>query len=56
MLRIVSNRALLLCAKDKDPIRIIPLNFDFTGTLIYFDVCIDSFPVEDDILNDVTIG
>ena len=55
-LKIVSNKAELRCAANKNPISIFPLNFDFTGTLVYFEVSIDSFPLEEDTLNDVIIG
>ncbi len=55
-IRIVSNKALLFCFPDKNPIRIIDLDFDFKGTLIYFDICIDAFQSDEEILSDVTIG
>jgi hypothetical protein len=53
-LRIVSNNALLYCHKNKSNMRLFDLDFDFKGTLIYFDLCIDSF--EKELLNDVIIG
>jgi anti-sigma regulatory factor (Ser/Thr protein kinase) len=55
MLRIVSNKALLFCKSADKNIKIYPLDFDFPGTLIYFDVKIDSFPPEGDTLFDVII-
>lgn len=54
-LRIVSNKALLLCHPNKDPIKYFELDFDFKGTLIYFEVSIDSFQEEDE-LSDMSIG
>jgi len=56
ILRIISNKAVLFCMAKKEPIRFYPLDFDFRGTLIYFDVCINAFQSEDEILSDVTIG
>ncbi len=45
ILRIVSNRALLLKTKEREIV--YPLSFDFEGTLIYFTVPIDSFENEE---------
>jgi anti-sigma regulatory factor (Ser/Thr protein kinase) len=54
-LRIVSNRALLFCKSNKNPIKCYALDFDFKGTLIYFDICIDAFQKEENLL-DIVIG
>lgn len=54
-LRIVSNKALLLCHPNKNPIKFYELNFDFKGTLIYFEISIDSF-LEEETLFDISLG
>lgn len=54
ILRIVSNKALLHLQDDKQNIRIFPLYFDFNGTLIYFDIAINSFEKEE-ILEDFSL-
>lgn len=51
-LRIVSNKALLFMLGKK--CRVYDMSFDFGGTLIYFDVSIDSFPKEE-ILEDFSL-
>jgi len=51
ILRIVSNRAILYLEDDKLSISVLDLPFDFNGTLIYFDIAIDSFEKEE-ILED----
>ncbi len=53
MMRIVSNNALLFCQENKNNIRTFPLNFDFRGTLIYFDISIDSFEKDEELEGDV---
>jgi hypothetical protein len=55
-LRIVSNKALLFCHSNKDAIKLYPLDFDFKGTLIYFEICIKSFQKAEEVLFDVSIG
>lgn len=54
-LRIVSNKALLLCHPNKEPIKFYDLYFDFKGTLIYFEISIDSF-LEEETLSDINLG
>ena len=54
-LRIVSNKALLLCHPNKNPIKFYELDFDFKGTLIYFEISIDSF-LEEETLFDINLG
>lgn len=51
MLRIISNKALLFCFSDKSNLRLYPLGFDFRGTLLYFDVSVDSFTQEETLFN-----
>lgn len=51
ILRIVSNRALMLCPADKTNIKLFSLDFDFSGTLLYFDVSVDSFMQEETLFN-----
>lgn len=53
MMRIVSNRALLFCQENKNNIKTYSLDFDFRGTLIYFDISIDSFEKDEEIEGDV---
>ncbi|MBP8893541.1 MAG: hypothetical protein KBH09_14410 [Saprospiraceae bacterium] len=53
MIRIVSNRALLFCQENKINIKTYPLDFDFKGTLIYFDISIDSFEKDEEVEGDV---
>lgn len=53
MMRIVSNNALLFCQENKNNIRTFSLDFDFRGTLIYFDISIDSFEKDEEIEGDV---
>lgn len=45
MLRIASNKAILICTKVADSIetKVFDLSFEFKGTLIYFDLPISSF-------------
>ena len=47
ILRIVSNEALLNIDDDNSNVRVLSLPFDFKGTLIYFDIAIDSFEKEE---------
>jgi len=47
MMRIVSNQALLRIFDDKSNIKIFNLDFDFNGTLIYFEVLIENFEEEE---------
>jgi len=51
MMRIVSNQALLHILDDKSNIKIFDLDFDFNGTLIYFEVLIENFE-EEEMLDD----
>lgn len=51
ILRIVSNEALLELSDNNLNIKSFNIPFDFKGTLIYFDIAIDSFEKEE-ILND----
>lgn len=53
--RIVSNGSLLQCLGNKKNIKTLDLEFDFKGTLIYFEVSTSSFP-EDNIEEEITIG
>lgn len=53
MMRIVSNCALLFCQENKNNIKTYSLDFDFRGTLIYFDISIDSFEKDEEIEGDV---
>lgn len=53
-IRIVSNEAILFCKEKKNNIKTYPLEFDFKGTLIYFDISIDSFDLKE-VIEDVTI-
>lgn len=45
-LRIVSNRAFLICIANKIK-KTYDLNFDFCGTLLYFDILVKNFEKED---------
>ncbi|MDH6309331.1 anti-sigma regulatory factor (Ser/Thr protein kinase) [Dysgonomonas sp. PFB1-18] len=54
-LRIISNRASLTCCDSKDNINSIPLHFNFTGSLIYFEIHTDSFPLREFDEGDVTL-
>lgn len=45
--RIVSNRSLLTCFGNKNNIKTYDLDFDFRGTLIYFEVSTNGFPLRD---------
>jgi hypothetical protein len=54
-LRIVSNEGLLLCYPNKNPVKVFPLNYDFKGTLIYFDLSTSGFEVEE-IISGVNVG
>lgn len=45
--RIVSNKSLLVCFGNKNNIKTYDLDFDFKGTLIYFELSTDSFPLKD---------
>jgi hypothetical protein len=53
--RIVSNSSLLHCKGNKNNIKTYDLNFDFKGTLIYFEISISSFPQRDIEENDMDI-
>ncbi|WP_291528949.1 hypothetical protein [Bacteroides sp. UBA939] len=55
MMRVVSNKALLFCQENKNNIRTYTLDFDFKGTLIYFDISIDSFEKDEEIEGDVCL-
>lgn len=46
-LRIVSNRALMHIQDEKTNVKLVDLFFDFKGSLIYFDIAIDSFEKEE---------
>ena len=52
--RIASNKSLLYCFGNKNNIKTSDLDFNFQGTLIYFEVSTTSFP-EDDMKDEVTI-
>ncbi len=55
-LRIVSNNAFLYCLEDRTTITSKPIDFEFNGTLIYFDICVNSFEVDEGIIEgDVTL-
>lgn len=45
--KIVSNKALLACWGNKNNIKTYPLDFEFKGTLIYFELSTKSFPLKD---------
>ena len=48
ILRIVSNKAFLLISEaNKNKVKPDPVPFDFKGTLIYFEISIDSFVLEE---------
>lgn len=53
MMRIVSNNALLFCQENKNNIKTYSLDFNFKGTLIYFDISINSFEKDEEIEGDV---
>lgn len=46
-LKVVSNSALLVCTECGRTVRSYPLEFGFEGTLIYFEISIDSFELEE---------
>ena len=46
ILRIVSNRGMLKSSGNRD-INIYDLDFEFKGTLIYFEISTDSFPIKE---------
>lgn len=50
-LRIVSNRSLLRIIDNKENIKAFDLDFNFNGTLVYFEISIDSF-VEEEFLDE----
>lgn len=45
--RLVSNKSLLTCFGNKNNIKTYNIDFDFKGTLIYFELSTDSFPLKD---------
>lgn len=45
--RIISNKSLLVCLGTKNNIKTYNLNFDFKGTLIYFELSTKSFPIKE---------
>lgn len=45
--RLVSNKSLLTCFGSKNNIKTYDVDFDFKGTLIYFELSTDSFPLKD---------
>ena len=45
--RLVSNKSLLYFRGQKSDMRIFDLDFDFKGTLIYFELLVNSFPIEE---------
>jgi hypothetical protein len=47
MFRIVSNKSLLVCYGVKKNIKTYPLDFEFKGTLIYFEISTSSFLLKD---------
>lgn len=53
-MRIVSNKALLRILDNKTNVRSYELDFDFKGTLIYFEISIDSFEKEE-IIEDFSL-
>jgi len=53
-MRIVSNKALLRILDNKTNVKSYELDFDFKGTLIYFEISIDSFEKEE-ILEDFSL-
>jgi hypothetical protein len=53
-MRIVSNQALLRILDNKSNVKSYELDFDFKGTLIYFEISIDSFE-EEEILEDFSL-
>jgi hypothetical protein len=54
MFRIVSNKSLLTCFGGKKNIKIYDIDFEFKGTLIYFEICTNSF-LPKDIENEAII-
>lgn len=46
-MRIVSNKALITILDNKTNVKSHDLDFDFKGTLIYFEISIDSFENEE---------
>ena len=53
-MRIISNQALLRILDNKSNVKSYELDFDFKGTLIYFEISIDSFEKEE-ILEDFSL-
>ena len=45
--RLVSNKSLLYFKENKENLKAYDLDFDFKGTLIYFELLVDSFPIEE---------
>jgi hypothetical protein len=54
-LRIVSNEGFLICYPNKNPVKVYPLDYDFKGTLIYFDLSTSEFEIEE-IISGVNVG
>ena len=52
---IISNKAILLCKGNKINMKTYPLDFEFKGTLIYFEIPVDSFEVEETIDFDIEL-
>jgi len=53
MFRIISNKSFLICKGDKNNIKTYDIDFEFSGTLIYFEISTNSFPerdMEDEII------
>ncbi len=51
--RIVSNKSLLACFGNKNNIKTYNLDFEFKGTLIYFELSTNSFPLRE--IEDIVI-
>ena len=54
ILRIVSNRGILKSTGGKD-VEVFGLDFELKGTLIYFEISTDSFPIKEEIEDEVFI-
>ncbi|KAA6303552.1 MAG: hypothetical protein EZS26_000103 [Candidatus Ordinivivax streblomastigis] len=56
ILQIISNQAKLICHAKQNQVKIDSLDFEFKGTLIYFDIGIDAFQSDEETLFDIAIG
>ena len=52
MLRMVSNSGVVFCTNAKNNVKQYLIDYNFQGTLVFFDICIDTF---EEMLDDIMI-